>query len=99
MTHLKLEGKPTFIRRTLASRRSCFTVFWAIAKLLVAALLLDMTDPDRESLVVPAPERQGSRKTTSCESLKNKSYCHPLGPHGEKKIIKKHLRVEYFIYF
>lgn len=37
----------TFIRRTLASKRSCFTVFWAMARLLVAALLFDMTGPDR----------------------------------------------------
>lgn len=33
----------TFIRRTLASKRSCLTVFWAMARLLVAALLFDMT--------------------------------------------------------
>lgn len=46
MTRLKLEVEPTFIRRTLASRRSCFTVFWAIARLLVAALLLDMTESE-----------------------------------------------------
>lgn len=40
---LESEVKRTFIRRTLASRRSCFTVFCAMARLLVAALLLDMT--------------------------------------------------------
>lgn len=50
---LILEIIPTFIRRTLASRRSCFTVFWAIAKLLVAALLLDMTEFNSGSYRVP----------------------------------------------
>lgn len=36
----------TLIRRTLASRRSCFTAFWAMTKLLLAALLFDMTESD-----------------------------------------------------
>lgn len=41
-----------------------------------------LTLTEKVSWVLPAPERHGWRKTTSCESLKNKSHFHSLWKGG-----------------